>query len=966
MTKAQVQTLIDACRQNPNDLVTWLELKAVLEGLKDLNVYLNLTTTGSSGAATYDNPSSTLNIPNYGAALSAYVPYTGATTNLNMGSNGVVADYYKLNTTPVATSTTQGSMYWDGAENTVALVMNGTTQKIGQDQFYQGKNSTGVTIGKGQAVGFAGTDGNSGHLLIKPFLANGSEPSQHYMGIAAENIANGATGKVISFGKLEGINTSAYTAGDILYVSTSVAGGFQTTVPSAPNNIIVAAAVISASNNGKLMVRETLGSNINNDEGVKITTPTNGQVLKYNSTTGLWENSTDNNSVISVFGRTGAVVAQSGDYTTTQVTEGTNLYYTDARARAAISLTTSGSSGAATYNSSTGVLNIPNYAPDLSAYVQGSGTANYIPKFTAASTIANSQIEDNGTSVGIGYAGSTPSLYLLDVNGESRFTDDLRVQSTTGNRKIRVRSGGSVGIELADTRATTGKTWSIENGVTSGLLGFYESSSAKFSLTTAGNGEFAGTLKASIPALATASNAYVVSDGGVLKSRTAAEVLSDIGGQAALTNPITGTGTANYVSKFTASGTIGNSTIYDNGTFVGIGTTTEVIGAGKLQVNGGGYFSGNLGIGVTPSAWYSGWKALQGSSNSSFAVASGGEGIYVMSNAFLNTSAQFIYTNNGNASYYQQYGGGHYWYTAPSGTAGNAITFTAAMTLDASGRLIIGTNNVAILQTNAAGTGTIGIARVTSGNHLQLGDGGSTNPTTVQFPNGRILIGTTTDNITDLLQVAGSGRFSTASSGVSPRTDLGGTIIAEGSTRAGLYILTSGTSASNYGSIWWGNGNTNTDAFITVNNSTRAMAFGTADGERMRITSGGRVLIGTTTDNLTDLLQVAGSGRFEKTGSNGITVASNTSGDSFYRLNLGSSIYAHWYVDRTNNKVNIGSVANVPLVFETNSTERFRIGSSGDLTFSNVPESASASTVGSYLNVTVNGNSYLIPLHTPA
>jgi hypothetical protein len=72
---------------------------------------------------------------------------------------------------------------------------------------------------------------------------------------------------------------------------------------------------------------------------------------------------TDDNTdaVTSVFGRTGAVVATSGDYTTAQVTESGNLYYTDARARAAISLTTTGSSGSATYSSSTGVLNVPTY-----------------------------------------------------------------------------------------------------------------------------------------------------------------------------------------------------------------------------------------------------------------------------------------------------------------------------------------------------------------------------------------------------------------------------------------------------------------------------------------------------------------------------------------------------------------------------------------------------------------------------
>jgi len=66
---------------------------------------------------------------------------------------------------------------------------------------------------------------------------------------------------------------------------------------------------------------------------------------------------TDDNTdaVTSVFGRTGAVIAQSGDYSTTQVTEGTNLYYTDVRARASNSFV----AGSGAYNSTTGVITIP-------------------------------------------------------------------------------------------------------------------------------------------------------------------------------------------------------------------------------------------------------------------------------------------------------------------------------------------------------------------------------------------------------------------------------------------------------------------------------------------------------------------------------------------------------------------------------------------------------------------------------
>ena len=77
------------------------------------------------------------------------------------------------------------------------------------------------------------------------------------------------------------------------------------------------------------------------------------------------------NLVSSVYGRTGAVVARQGDYNTDLVTEGQALYFSDGRARKAISLTTFNTSGPATYDSTTGILNIPQY---------GSGiVGNYVP-----------------------------------------------------------------------------------------------------------------------------------------------------------------------------------------------------------------------------------------------------------------------------------------------------------------------------------------------------------------------------------------------------------------------------------------------------------------------------------------------------------------------------------------------------------------------------------------------------------
>ena len=99
--------------------------------------------------------------------------------------------------------------------------------------------------------------------------------------------------------------------------------------------------------------------------------------------------------------------------------------------------------------------------------------------------------------------------------------------------------------------------------------------------------------------------------------------------------------------------------------------------------------SGNLGLGVTPSGWGSGYKALQISSQLGIAY-SGGYAIFA-NNSYNNSGNKYI-ANDYATQYYQQ-GGQHVWSTAPSGTAGNAISFTQAMTLDASGNLLVGTTS---------------------------------------------------------------------------------------------------------------------------------------------------------------------------------------------------------------------------------------------------------------------------------
>jgi hypothetical protein len=98
--------------------------------------------------------------------------------------------------------------------------------------------------------------------------------------------------------------------------------------------------------------------------------------------------------------------------------------------------------------------------------------------------------------------------------------------------------------------------------------------------------------------------------------------------------------------------------------------------------------SGNLGLGVTPSAWSASNKVFQSTAASLWSDSTIDSGF--SNNAFYD-GAQWVYRNNGPASNFWQRGtGGFAFQLASSGTAGNAITFTTAMTLDASGNLLVG------------------------------------------------------------------------------------------------------------------------------------------------------------------------------------------------------------------------------------------------------------------------------------
>ena len=193
---------------------------------------------------------------------------------------------------------TQGEMSWSTDEETVQLIMDGTTLHIGQDTFVHARNNTASIITKGTAVYATGTLGASGRITVAPMIANGTIPGRYFIGLAAENIAIGADGQVCSYGKIKGLNTNTYTDGDVLWLSPTVAGGLTTTEPTAPNLKIATAFVIHAATNGILMVRAEQGNDLHSDQRVQVSGLANNDVLTWNNANQRWQNAQPTSSNI--------------------------------------------------------------------------------------------------------------------------------------------------------------------------------------------------------------------------------------------------------------------------------------------------------------------------------------------------------------------------------------------------------------------------------------------------------------------------------------------------------------------------------------------------------------------------------------------------------------------------------------------------------------------------------------------
>jgi hypothetical protein len=305
-----------------------------------------------------------------------------------------------------------------------------------------------------------------------------------------------------------GSNVSYLTGNQSITISGDATGTGTTSIPltlatvnSSPGTYGSASQSLTGTVNGKGLMTSLSAQNIQIAESqvTNLTTDLSGKQASLTGSQGDMIYFSATNALASLAKSTTAHQFISSDGTSNNplyetinsdwITQGsTNKFYTDALARAAISLTTTGTSGASTYNSSTGVLNIPQYSGGgaSGAWLLASGgtltgtnnvtsnTANQLIFDGTYTTTANNQwhfnhnptITARGTASDVFIGQRISPTFIYGANSQEAIALDIEPTYTVGAftspKKTAIKSGGDIVPVLDGTYnlgSSTSNSW---------------------------------------------------------------------------------------------------------------------------------------------------------------------------------------------------------------------------------------------------------------------------------------------------------------------------------------------------------------------------------------------------------------------------------------------------------------------------------------------------------------------------
>jgi hypothetical protein len=297
----------------------WMDSDSEPETI-EINSFKFIQTIPETQLIIADNDSDTLNIE---AGSNINISASSSTNTLNIELNNELSGIDSISTPKFIEFDTEftpdngmpkGSLYWHEEHQTLHLSLDNEIElDIGQQEHYPAViNNSGVQINRGELVMVTGVQGDK--LAIAKAVTDGSIPFDYVIGIAAHDIENTSdTATIIKFGYVGPVNTNSYEVGTILYPNPAVAGVLTDVKPNAPGYKIPIAIVTKQGTGGKILVRMSPPSKLGeSDSNVQFENLIDGDLLVYNSASGLWINQELQKDILKVTSETRPIEPEEG------------------------------------------------------------------------------------------------------------------------------------------------------------------------------------------------------------------------------------------------------------------------------------------------------------------------------------------------------------------------------------------------------------------------------------------------------------------------------------------------------------------------------------------------------------------------------------------------------------------------------------------------------------------------------
>lgn len=456
------------------------------------------------------------------------------------------------------------------------------------------KNDQGTNLTKGQVVYVSGANGTN--VLVKLAQANSDITSATTIGFLEQDLAVNGIGLVVLSGSLAGIDTSAATAGDPIWLSGTTAGSVVYGVsnkPKAPTHLVYLGVVTRAQAiNGEIDIKVNNGWELEELHDVQVTSPSNGQTILYDAANSLWKNAnlTAGTGVSVTNGASSVTIANTG---VTSAVAGTGI----------------------SVSSATGAVTVTNTAPDQTVSLTGAGgttvTGTY-PNFTISSSSGGSGTVTSVSALTLGTTGTDLSSTVANSTTTPVITLNVPTASAT-NRGV-----------LSSTDWTTFNNKGNGTVTSVGGTGTVNGISLSGTVTSSGNLTLGGTLS-DVSLTTQVSGTLPLANGGTNATSAAGAYANILGFTTTATTGGTTTLTNTSTPQHHFTGTSAQTIQLPDVTTLSLGWTFEITNnstniltvnssggnlVNTLSPGGTGMFTCIAVTGTTAASWDSGFNEL--------------------------------------------------------------------------------------------------------------------------------------------------------------------------------------------------------------------------------------------------------------------------------------------------------------------------------------------------------------------